>query len=124
MITIRWSLCLLLFSCPIAFAQTNQKKPKSPVGKTDAGEWYLKPVVRPPIPMGAAKLANPIDAFIAAQHQAKGLKPVGRADRRTLLRRVHLDLVGIPPTIAEQEAFLKDEAPNAYEKVVDRLLAS
>src|SRR4029077_1789994 len=58
------------------------------------------------------------------QHQAKGLKPVGKADRRTLLRRVYLDLIGIPPTVADQDAFLLDQRPDAYEKVVDRLLAS
>src|SRR5204862_306423 len=68
--------------------------------------------------------ANPIDAFVAARLRDKGLKPVGPADRRTLLRRVHLDLVGIPPTPAEQAAFLEDRSPDAFEKVVDRLLAS
>ena len=92
-----------------------------PPAKKESQPWYLKPVTRP-IPPGAN--ANPIDAFIAAQQQTKGLKSAGPADRRTLLRRVHLDLVGIPPTIAEQEAFLADHAPDAYEKVVDRLLAS
>ena len=54
----------------------------------------------------------------------KGLKPVGPADKRTLLRRVYLDLIGLPPTLAEQDAFLQDRSPDAYEKVVDRLLAS
>jgi hypothetical protein len=68
--------------------------------------------------------ANPIDAFVAAELKAKGLKPVGLADRLTLLRRVHLDLTGIPPTPADQDAFLHDESADAYEKVVDRLLAS
>ena len=125
MIIFRWILCLLLLSLPPAFAQGNDAKPKrAKKNKSDTDEWYLKPVSRPAIPTSATKSANPIDAFIAAQHQAKGLKPVDRADRRTLVRRVHLDLVGIPPTIAEQDAFLKDDSPNAYEKVVDRLLAS
>ena len=124
MIIVRWTLCLVFFIFPLAFAQTNDTKPKQAISKTDAVAWYLKPVVRPPIPVSAAKFANPIDAFIAAQHQAKSLKAVGRADRRTLLRRVYLDLIGIPPTVAEQEAFLKDESPTAYEKMVDRLLAS
>src|SRR5207237_4943152 len=67
---------------------------------------------------------NPIDAFVAAEQRVRGLKPVGPADKRTLLRRVHLDLIGLPPTPAEQEAFLKDDSADAYEKVVDRLLAS
>src|SRR5579871_4330920 len=86
--------------------------------------WSLKPVVRPALPEGVTGSSNPIDAFIAAEYKAKGLTPVGPADKRTLLRRVHLDLIGIPPTPAEQDAFLQDTSPDAYEKVVDRLLAS
>ena len=77
-----------------------------------------------PVPTGVSTSTNPIDAFIAAQLKQKGLKPAGQADKRTLLRRVYFDLIGLPPTPAEQEAFLKDDSPDAYEKVVDRLLAS
>ena len=88
------------------------------------GLWVLKPVVRPEVPSGRAGSSNLIDAFIAEGYDAEGLRPVGPADRRTLLRRVSLDLIGLPPTLEEQEAFLRDEAPDAYEKVVDRLLAS
>ncbi len=84
--------------------------------------WVLKPVVRPAVPAGIAKSTNPIDAFIAANYKTKGLRPVGPADKLTLLRRVYLDLIGLPPTPAEQDAFLKDDSPDAYEKVVDRLL--
>ena len=69
--------------------------------------WSLTPVVRPEVPAGSTASSNPIDAFIAAEYQAKGLTPVGPADKRTLLRRVYLDLIGLPPTPAEQEAFLK-----------------
>ena len=68
------------------------------------------------------KSTNPIDAFIAADYKDKGLLPAGKADKLTLLRRVYLDLIGLPPTPAEQEAFLADSSPDAYEKVVDRLL--
>jgi len=85
--------------------------------------WALKPVVRPEVPTGLTESPNPIDAFIAAGYRAKGLKPVGPADKATLLRRVYLDLAGLPPTPAEQQAFLEDAAPDAYERVVDRLLA-
>jgi hypothetical protein len=85
--------------------------------------WVLKPVVRPPVPSAAAT-SNPIDAFIASEYSPRGLRPVPKADKLTLLRRVCLDLTGIPPTPAEQQAFLDDTSPNAYEKVVDRLLAS
>jgi hypothetical protein len=67
---------------------------------------------------------NPIDAFIAARLEKEGLRPSPEADRTTLLRRVTLDLTGLPPTLAEIDAFLADASPDAYEKVVDRLLAS
>jgi hypothetical protein len=85
--------------------------------------WYMKPVVRPEVPVGLSSSGNPIDAFVAAKLKDKGLQPVGPATKATLLRRVYLDLIGIPPTPAEQAGFLSDNSPNAYEKVVDRLLA-
>src|SRR5207237_6330306 len=88
-----------------------------------ANLWVLNPLARPDVPAGVTDSPNPIDAFIAAEQKAKGLTPAGPADRRTLLRRVTLDLTGLPPTPAEQDAFLKDQSPDAYEKVVDRLLA-
>jgi hypothetical protein len=84
--------------------------------------WSLQPVTKPAEPDGVTASTNPIDAFIAADYKAKGLRPAGKADKLTLLRRVYLDLIGLPPTPAEQEAFLADTAPDAYEKVVDRLL--
>ena len=97
-------------------------------GKTDGAElwWSLRPVGRPTVPeVEVADVGiNPIDRFLAAARRAKGVRVVGPADRATLLRRVHLDLVGLPPTPAEQEAFAADGSPDAYEKVVDRLLAS
>ena len=68
--------------------------------------------------------ANPIDRFILARLETEGLTPSPEADRVTLLRRLSLDLIGLPPTIAEVDAFLADKSPNAYEKQVDRLLAS
>jgi hypothetical protein len=91
--------------------------------KRAARLWSLQPVMRPAVPTGVTASANPIDAFIAADYKAKGLVAVGRADKATLLRRVYFDLIGIPPTIAEQDAFLADQSADAYEKVVDRLLA-
>ncbi|MGA3202662.1 MAG: DUF1549 and DUF1553 domain-containing protein [Bryobacteraceae bacterium] len=84
--------------------------------------WSLQPVTEPEIPKGVTTSSNPIDAFIAADYKAKGLTPVAKTDKVTLLRRVYFDLIGIPPTVAEQEAFLADSSPDAYEKVVDRLL--
>ncbi|MFO0967726.1 MAG: DUF1549 and DUF1553 domain-containing protein [Gemmataceae bacterium] len=121
---LRW-VVLVAVLCPSPSPAQTTDKPAKPSGKSDAKTpWYLKPVVRPALPSGGATPANPIDAFIAAQHRAKGLRPLGPADRRVLARRLYLDLIGIPPTLAEQDAFLKDEAPDAYEKLVDRLLAS
>jgi mono/diheme cytochrome c family protein len=84
--------------------------------------WSFRPPVRPALPEKAA--ANPVDAFLAAERERHGLVPRGPADRRTLLRRVYLDLVGLPPSRAEQAAFVGDPSPDAFEKVVDRLLAS
>src|SRR6185436_8711255 len=73
---------------------------------------------------GPEESSNPVDAFIAAEHRSKRLTPVGKTSKSALLRRVYLDLIGIPPTPAEQEAFLNDGSPDAYEKVVDKLLAN
>ena len=76
-----------------------------------------------PTPKNAAWVRNPIDAFIAAEHDARGLKPGPEAPREILLRRVYLDLIGLSPTPEEQRAFLSDTSADAYEKVVSRLLA-
>jgi hypothetical protein len=88
--------------------------------------WSLQPVAKPTpsAVRNSAWVRNPIDAFIAAAHEAKGLAPARPADRRTLLRRVTYDLTGLPPTAAEIASFVADASPAAYEKVVDRLLAS
>jgi len=67
---------------------------------------------------------NDVDWFILARLDREGLHPSPEADRRTLVRRLSLDLTGLPPTLADVDAFLRDTSPNAYEKVVDRLLAS
>jgi len=92
------------------------------------GHWAYMPIRRPAVPEIArntsAPVRNPIDAFVQLRLAQEGLKPSPEADRRTLLRRVSLDLTGLPPTPAEVAAFEKDKSPDAYEKVVDRLLAS
>jgi len=67
---------------------------------------------------------NSIDAFVLKRLESEGLKPSPEAERSTLLRRVTLDLTGLPPTPGELNAFLADTSPNAYEKVVDRLLGA
>jgi len=80
----------------------------------------LQPVVSPPVPQGAA--SNPIDRFLDQELKKRGLEPVEPADKLTLLRRVHLDLIGLPPSPEEQDAFLADTSPDAYARVVDQLL--
>lgn len=86
---------------------------------------YVKPV-RPAVPTvkDSAWVRNPIDNFILAKLEHEGLKPAPEADKPTLIRRVYLDLTGLPPSPKEVDEFLADRSPDAYEKVVDRLLAS
>jgi hypothetical protein len=89
-------------------------------GEYEAHWAFIKPV-KAPVPNGAA---HPIDAFIAERLTLAGLKPSAEADRRTLVRRVCLDLTGLPPTPEEVAQFVADPRPDAYETLVDRLLAS
>lgn len=88
--------------------------------------WSYKAPVRPTLPTvrDASWVRNPIDAFVLARLEQNALRPAPPADKATLLRRVSLDLTGLPPTPAELDAFVADQSPDAYEKVVDRLLAS
>jgi hypothetical protein len=88
--------------------------------------WAFQPVCNPRLPevKNTAWSHNEIDRFVLAQLEARGLSPAPAADRRTLLRRVSLDLLGLPPTFHEIEGFANDDSPRALEKVVDRLLAS
>jgi hypothetical protein len=93
--------------------------------------WAFTPPQRPPVPVRAADatggdraVQNPIDAFVRARLAKESLSPSPEAARETLLRRVTLDLTGLPPTRGERDAFLADASPEAYERVVDRLLAS
>lgn len=95
-------------------------------GKEAPKHWAFAAPVRPMIPKASGSTwgRNPIDAFVLVRLEREGLKPSPEADRATLLRRLSLDLIGLPPTIEEVDAFLADKSPNAYEKQVDRLLAS
>jgi Protein of unknown function (DUF1553)/Protein of unknown function (DUF1549)/Concanavalin A-like lectin/glucanases superfamily/Planctomycete cytochrome C len=88
--------------------------------------WSLQPIkpVSPPTPCGEYRAHNPIDRFLLVKLEAKKLTPSPQADRRTLIRRLSFDLVGLPPSPDEVEAFLADARPDAYERLVDRLLAS
>jgi hypothetical protein len=84
--------------------------------------WAFAPIVKPEVPKAEAK--HPIDAFVRDNLKKHKLKPTSEADKATLLRRLSLDLIGLPPTTEELEAFLTDSSPDAYEKQVERLLAS
>jgi mono/diheme cytochrome c family protein len=96
--------------------------------KADATWWSLQPLAatEPPAPgaMPAAWQAHPIDRFVFQKLADKGLSPSPQADKRTLIRRVTYDLIGLPPTPEQVEAFVADDAPDAYQELVDRLLAS
>jgi hypothetical protein len=106
--------------------------PVAPLGTYTAAErrhWAFQPrkeVAPPTFTLAADKawVKSPVDAFILERLKKEGLKPAPAADRATLLRRVTYDLHGLPPTPEEVDAFVADKAPNAWEKVVDRLLAS
>lgn len=104
--------------------------------------WSFEPIRRPAVPENAndksqitnpavpenanhkSQITNPIDAFLLDRIQKAGLKPNAEADRETLIRRVSFALTGLPPTLEEIDQFLADRSPNAYEKMVDRYLAS
>lgn len=91
-------------------------------GAAYEAHWAFVPVTEAPTP--PVEAAHPIDAFINARLEAEGLAASPEAGKETLLRRASLDLTGLPPTIAEMDRFLADVAPDAYEKAVDRLLAT
>jgi len=92
----------------------------------DRAFWSFRPVADPPLPAvkDAKWYKRPLDRFILAKMEANSLHPVAPADKRTLLRRATFDLIGLPPTPEEIDAFLADESSDAFAKVVDRLLAS
>jgi hypothetical protein len=96
------------------------------VGDDDRSFWSFRPLKRPAVP--AVKTArwgrNPIDRFLLAKMEQKGLTPSIEADCRTLIRRAYFDLIGLPPTPGEVSAFLEDRSPLAHERMIDRLLAS
>jgi hypothetical protein len=99
---------------------------KADGARAGADWWSLRPIRRPNVPAVKAtgRVRNPIDAFVLGRLEAEGLAPAAEADRRTYARRVTLDLTGLLPTPEEVDAFVADKSPDAYEKLVDRLLAS
>jgi hypothetical protein len=93
----------------------------APLARADEKHWAFEPVKRPPVPV---RTGNPIDHFVAAKLKANGLALSPEADRRTLARRLKFDLLGLPPTPEELDAFVRDTDANAYEKLVEKYLAS
>ncbi len=107
-------------------AGANAEEVGNPLAARAKTLWSFQPVQMPTVPHSRfdALARNPVDRFVFAALEKKGLQPCPPASRLVLLRRVTVDLTGLPPTPAEVQAFLADKSPNAYEKVVDRLLAS
>jgi hypothetical protein len=110
--------------CLIAAAAT-EYKPRE-FKPSERSYWAYQKVVKPRVPAvkNRAAVRNPIDAFLQAKLEEKGVRPNPPADKVTLIRRATLDLHGLPPTAEEVQAFLNDQSPDAFAKVVDRLLAS
>jgi mono/diheme cytochrome c family protein len=113
-------------SWPATKTAAVQTSPVKVITPEQRAFWSFQPLKEPAIPAVKEKswAKTNIDHFVLAKLESKGMKPVAAADRRTLIRRVTLDLIGLPPTPDEVDAFVADKSPNAYEKVVDRLLAS
>jgi hypothetical protein len=103
-----------------------RKRELRPITEDERKAWAFTPPVKHPVPRvsRAGWSANPIDAFLLDAMTKKGLTPVGPADRRTLVRRAYLDVLGLPPTPAETESFVNDTSADAWPKLVDKLLAS
>lgn len=94
------------------------------ITNAERSHWSFRPIERPEIPQVATPVVNPVDAFVAQQQAEHGLKFSPPADRATLIRRATFDLIGLPPTPEDVAAFVADPAPDAYERLIDRLLAS
>jgi hypothetical protein len=111
-------------------AQTARAEPTDPrdarFTAEELGHWAFQPIRRPELPPGptADEALTPLDRFVSAGLSANGFEFAPVADRRVLLRRLSFNLIGLPPTVEETEAFLRDSSPTAYESVVERLLAS
>jgi hypothetical protein len=126
----RWFLLALILvgvGGPIARAQQDKALARydARIRPEDRRHWAYQAVKRPVVPAvrDRAWVRNPIDAFVLARLEANGWRPNPPAEPRALLRRVHLDLAGLPPTLAEQKAFLDDSPPAALDRVIDNLLA-
>lgn len=109
-----------------AHAQKVESLSEKAIHAADKDHWSFRPVKRPAVPAvkQAGWIRTPVDAFVLARLEAASLTPSPAAEKLALLRRVHLDLVGLPPSPEDEEAYIADSSPDAFEKVVDRLLTS
>jgi hypothetical protein len=107
-------------------AGAERRQPRQSFSAEERAHWSFQPLHRPPVPRvrTASRVRTPIDAFVLAKLEERGLGFSPPADRRELIRRVTFDLLGLPPSPAEVEAFVADRAPDAYERLIDRLLAN
>src|SRR5262249_43818749 len=105
-----------------ASAFANLQNVQLPPGARDY--WAFKMPAQAPVPAVRPECANPIDRLLEKARVEKGLKAAPKADRLTLLRRAYTDLIGLPPTPEEIDAFMNDTAPGAWERLIDKLLAS
>ncbi len=113
-------------SGPAAAVEAKAGGPMTESMKAKAAKHWAYQPVKDPVPptvKDTAWPANPVDQFILGQLEEKGLTPSPAADKRTLIRRAYLDLIGLPPTPEEVMAFVRDESPQAFEKVIDQLLS-
>jgi hypothetical protein len=123
---LRLALSILLLATGVSYAEDSLAKYDELIKPADRLHWAFQPVRRVSLPevRNRAWVRNPIDAFILARLEARGWAPAAPAGKLALLRRVYLDLSGLPPTPEEQDAFVRDAGPDAWERLVDRLLAA
>jgi len=119
---------LILFAAASLVAEEPAKESieEEPIGPGEREHWAFRPLECPEVPQAKDDRwsRNPVDRFILAGLEKRGLRPQPEADRTTLLRRIHFDLTGLPPSPEQVDTFLADERPAAYERSVERLLAS
>lgn len=118
--------CCLLFSTDTVSAHERFKLKETPITKADREHWSFQPIQRPALPAVKNRewSRTPIDRFILARLETEKLQPAHAADRTTLIRRLYFDVIGLPPMPEDVDRFLADQSEDAYEKLVDRLLAS
>ena len=111
---------------PLTAAEIQKLKTWIEEGAEYEAHWAFIPPVRPELPQVHHEqwVRNPIDAFVLARLEKEGLSPAAEADRATLIRRLNLDLIGLPPTIQEVDAFLADRRGDSFDRLVQRLLDS